>query len=269
MKDTKNKTPKNKSKIKIIAIAAGIIIIIAGAIFIIKKSNKPQQEELPKIENISSNNTQNTNNSSNKNQTNSEEIDNTYKPEKDNNKDITGKESDEAIVAKIAVAVGDMIDDSVIAHDYWTPDYNQPTLNSILGKNVKAEFNFNRDVFANKLITGSSNEALVPIIKNLTTMEINKDTKSKMDKLNIQKLNDNQYEASLTLAKSITDNDYGYEPKDLTSTAKQILDEYEEEGTLNEHSDIEVEKLIIEKVDKNKWKVKFARDDWFLVKGEN
>ena len=100
-------------------------------------------------------------------------------------------------------------------------------------------------------------------------MNINKDTKSKMDKLNIQKLNDKQYEASLTLAKSITVNDYGYEPKDLTSTAKQILDEYEEEGTLKDHSDTEVEKLIIEKTDKNKWKVKFARDDWFLVKGAN
>lgn len=269
MKETKNKTPKNKSKIKIIAITAGVIVLIAGAIFFIKKRNKPAQEELPKIENVSSTNKQNTNNSDNKNQDNNAAVDNSYKPESDNNKDITGKESDEAIVAKIAVAVGDMIDDSVIAYDYWTPDYNQPTLNSILGKNVKAEFNFNRDIFANKLITGSSNEASVPIIKNLTTMNVNKDTKSKMDKLNIQKLSNNQYEASLTLAKSITDNDYGYDPNDLTSTAKQILDEYEEEGTLNEHSDVEKEKLIIEKVDKNKWKVKFARDDWFLVKGEN
>ena len=269
MKKIKNKTPKNKSKIKIIAITAGIIVLIAGAIFFIRKSNKPSQEELPKITNISSNNKQNKDNSTNKNQSNGEEVDNTYRPEKDNNKDITGKESDEAIVAKIAVAVGDMIDDSVIAYDYWTPDYNQPTLDSILGKNIKAEFNFNRDIFANKLITGNSNEASVPIIKNLTTMNINKDTKSKMDKLNIQKLNDKQYEASLTLAKSITVNDYGYEPKDLTSTAKQILDEYEEEGTLKDHSDTEVEKLIIEKTDKNKWKVKFARDDWFLVKGAN
>ena len=266
--NNKSKKSQNSSKIKKIVLAGGIIlVIIASSIFIYNRNkSETKPDKLPTIENTqqsvdSSTNEDNSNESSNKNKSN----ETGYIASKDNSVKVEGKETDNAIVAKIAFAVGNMIDDSIISYDYWTKDYNQTTLNGILGDKIEVEFDFSdRDTFQHNLIkgTGVNAQAMVPVIKYLNAQ-------AKIDETRIKKLNDNQYEATLTLAKTVADNYEGFDPKDLTYTAKEILDDYEEAGTLDEYTDIDNEKLIIEKAEDNKWTVKFARDTWYLAKGGN
>lgn len=274
--NNKSKKSQNSSKIKKIVLAGGIIlVIIASSIFIYNRNKSENKHtKLPTIENVqqsadSSANEDNSNENSNKNESN----ETGYVAAKDNSTKVEGKETDDAIVAKIAFAVGNMIDDSIISHDYWTKDYNQTTLNGILGDKIEVEFDFSdRDTFQRNLIkgTGANAQAMVPVIKDLSAdRAAGANAQAKIDETRIKKLNDNQYEATLTLAKTVADNYEGFDPKDLTYTAKEILDDYEEAGTLDEYTDIDNEKLIIEKVEDGKWTVKFARDTWYLAKGGN
>lgn len=272
-KKQNSKSPKS-SKIKKIILAGGIIIlIIAGSIFIYNKNkSKNQPKELPKIENVQESNASNESDDKSNSNTN-DSADNSYDASKDNEVKIQGEETDDAKVAKIAFAIANMVDDTVVSYDYWTSAYNQPTLDNILGDKIKVKFDFSdRETFQHELIkgTGGNAQAMVPVIKDLSADKATgANAQAKIDQTRIKKLGDNQYEATLTLAKTIADNYEGFDPKDLTYTAKEILDDYEEAGTLEDYTDIDDEKVIIEKVDDGQWKAKFARDTWYKAKGGN
>lgn len=177
---------------------------------------------------------------------------------------------DEYIASQITKAVGNMVSNAIITEKYWNSQTNDDIIKTALNNNkVEVDFDYNSEGMNNQLMVGPNTSIPLPVIEAKPVDKIKEFNANNMIKgYEVTKVDDNEYSAKLRLIKCEVPTDYGMNLRSLHSLTKQVLNEYEVQGTLDEHTYDEIEELKLIKQD-NVWKVKFVNPTWYIAKGES
>lgn len=178
--------------------------------------------------------------------------------------------NDEYIASQITRAIGNMVSNAIITEKYWNKQTNDDVIKTALNNNkINVEFDYSSDGMDNQLMVGPNTSMPLPVIEAKPVNQIKEFNESNMIKgYEVTKISDNEYSAKLRLIKCEVPTDYGMNLRELHSLTKQVLNDYEKQGTLNDHTYDEIEELKLTKQD-NLWKVQFENPKWYIAKGEN
>lgn len=278
-KNKTKRTSKKKSKTVKKMLACVILFSMTGGIVyqaVSSFNNKPEVtpgeiSNSKAYDQSNQNNNANNNSSDSKNdQTNGTDNNNAtnssvnYEPNNDTSLQVTGAEPDDYVAAKLAKGVAGMVSQSIISQKNWKPNVSNVLLIGSVGDKVKVDFEYDQSEFERNLFSGAGKTEILPVLEAKAVNPVKGGSAEALKNgYNIQKINDNSYSAEMRINKALVPNVDDQDLKSLHTLSKQVIADYETEGTLDEHTYTDVEKLIITKTNDG-WSIRFERSDWFM-----